>query len=102
MDSRSDWHLDLSSGGPGRVTVDSLKTGKVPNLRVDRNGSNYLSLLVRGASALFLVNGDYVGTLDVSDKDITGEIWIGSGFVAADSLAGRSTRYQDFKVWALP
>jgi hypothetical protein len=93
--SKGAWFLYLTN-------VEKIADGQVKNLDLSSNGSNDLRLVVRGDAAYFFVNDEYVATLDVSEKNAAGDVWVGTGFFSGYELIGKSTRYEDLTIWSLP
>lgn len=102
LDSSGNWRLQLASSGGGKPAQDDLATGRLTSVRVDRGGTNELLIMVKDRLCLFYVNGGFVASLDVSNLNVPGEIWAGTGFVLGHSKPGRATGFQGFRVWPLP
>jgi len=100
IDSDSDWSLRLSEGDPN--ASKHVASGSIKNFDFSASGSNFLRLVVRSTSAFFFVNGDYIVTLDTSDKIAGGDVSAGTGFFSGNEMVGKSTRYEGFTVWSLP
>jgi hypothetical protein len=99
------WYLDLAQGLDQNKSLihKPIAQGVVENFRTAAGEDNLLRLSVHDNTALFFVNNQYVANLDVSEKNVAGNISIGIEFRGEDStLAGLSTRYENFTVWSLP
>jgi hypothetical protein len=83
------------------MTTTVLADGAYDGLHLDPGDSNRLMLMMDGDSAVFALNGDHIGTLDVSAIPESGDVKIGTGFWAGDEVTGRSTPYQNFTIWPL-
>lgn len=102
VDSDSNWRLTLVTKSDDKSDFQNIASGKVKDLDLTPTGSNHLRLMVEGNAALFFVNGEYVTTLDVSGKNVAGDVWVATAMVKGHGIAGRETRYEDFVVWPLP
>lgn len=97
VDSDEEWTLFLTdSEGDLRLVEGSLE-----NLRLSADQSNLLELLVSGTTGYFYVNQNYVTTLDLSDSITSGEVRVAAGFYEGNKVEGESTKFEEFKVWAL-
>jgi hypothetical protein len=66
-------------------------------LNLAPNGSNTFRLVVKGNTAYFFANDQYLATLDVSAVTTPGDVAIGVGtYVQAE----RSSQYENFTVWS--
>jgi hypothetical protein len=102
VDSDRNWTLYLFTFPNGQVKNITVASGKLSNLDVSANGSNYLLLFVEGKRAFLFVNDACVAELNVSGKITPGDIWVGIGFLNEHEISGRSTRYNKFNIWTLP
>lgn len=100
IDSDGDWSFRLVEGDPN--ASKRVAFGVIKNFDLSASGSNLLRIVVRGTNAFFFVNGDYVATLDTSDKIAGGDVSAGTGFFGGNQMIGKSTRYESFTVWSLP
>ncbi|MBC7263400.1 MAG: tetratricopeptide repeat protein [Chloroflexi bacterium] len=101
VDSGGDWtFVSANKQGEGSQ-FDTVASGKVENLDLSATGSNHLRLVVQGNTALFFANGEYIATLDVSGKDVPGDVWLGTVMQRGYGISGKRTRYEDFVVWPL-
>lgn len=104
VDSDGDWDLRLISGtnSDGTLGTRQLGHGTFDEFDVSPNGSNTLRIVVDDAVAYLFINAQYVATLDVSDKDVAGSVWVGTVFFTGHRISGKVTRYDGFTVWSLP
>ena len=103
IDSKGRWFFraaDVSSDN--RPQSKEFVSGKVSNVNTAADGSNHLRLIVNDKTAFFFVNGEYVATLDVSGRNVPGDVLVGIGYDDDSEINGRSTRYKNFSVWSLP
>jgi hypothetical protein len=103
IDSKGKWFFraaDVSSDN--RPQSKEFASGKVSNVNTAADGSNHLRLIVNDKTAFFFVNGEYVATLDVSGRNVPGDVLVGIGYDDDREINGRSTRYKNFSVWSLP
>lgn len=97
--SDNTWNLWFSSGNNLSTTIAQ---GSLSNLNSDANGSNLLRLVVLENMGLFFLNDRYVARLDLSAKNESGGIWVGTGLFSGDQISGEVTRYDKFNIWSLP
>jgi hypothetical protein len=83
-------------------TWNHIADGVISDLDISPSGQNTLRLVVKDTQAFFYVNGVYVATLDVSTKQIKGDVVVVIGIWQGDEITGRTTRYTEFTVWSLP
>ena len=79
------------------VAWNTVRSGTVPDLNLAANDPNTVRLVVKGNTAYFFVNGQYIATLDVSAVTTPGDVAIGVGTYAE---ADRSSQYGNFTVWS--
>lgn len=104
---RSDetWTLVVSTGerNPDQtLKVTTVTRGSLKNLDTSPTGSNQLRVIVQDKAGYFFVNGDMISALDLSERNVEGDIWIGTGFGIDAQFPGLATRYKDFVVSSLP
>lgn len=96
--SRGNWTLSLwDESGTHRIA-----NGNVYTLDTSENGYNKLTLIVIDNTGIFFLNDQQVSFLDLSTKVTFGDIRIGAGFLSGNEIKGKSTHYEDFRVWELP
>lgn len=71
-------------------------------LNLNAGDLNELVVLVYGNQGVFLVNGRFAATLDLSDRINKGDVQLFTAFFEGNEVPGYATDYQDFTVWALP
>lgn len=59
---------------------------------------NVLDLAVRGTTALFGVNGEFVGSVDLPPAT-SSDVYVGTGFFAGHDAEGREIAYRAWEVW---
>lgn len=69
------------------------------DLDVTEGGENEIMLVANGEMGLFILNGQLIEALDLSEKDSFGDLALGTGFYAADEQKGAVSRYTAFTVW---
>ena len=103
VNSDREWILTLATKKGGeKVEFDTVGKGRVENLVLADGDSNRLRLAVQDSAAILFVNDEYVVTVDVSAKDVYGDIWAGTGLSQGHEIEGRRTRYKGFAIWSLP
>jgi hypothetical protein len=84
--SDKSWDFGLRDGSNWTNTAD----GVISDLDISPSGQNTLRLVVKDAQAFFYVNGTYVATLDVSTKQIGGDVAVAIGIWSGDEITGRT------------
>ncbi|MFO7683437.1 MAG: hypothetical protein R6X34_25675 [Chloroflexota bacterium] len=95
---RSDglWNLNNRQDNADNI----IQEGSVSQyLNLNANDSNEIMLVANGETGLFILNGQLITVLDLSEKDNFGDIALGTGFYSSDEQEGAVTRYTDFTVW---
>jgi serine/threonine protein kinase len=101
----NEYRLVVNSSGHWGLGVTESNLSQyqeLPALDTSPSGSNLLRLVVKDDKGYFFVNNDYVATLDLSPKMADGDIYAASAIVQGEGLPGEVTRFDGFKVWALP
>ncbi len=87
-----------------------LKVGIEPALRAENfegmttaeGEINVIEIVASGDDLAFAVNGDVIGSADISDLPDAGDVAIGVGFYPdEDVVEGATVEYADFAVWEL-
>jgi hypothetical protein len=103
VESDGDWRLIMPTQAKADgVDAKIVARGTLKNLDVSANGANVLRLIVQDKTAFFYVNGAYAATLDVSEKNSAGEVWLSTGFTLRTTFPGLVTRFKNFSVAELP
>ncbi len=96
------YRLTIASDGSWEFQIGlqpALVGGAVPSLNLAKGARNTIEVVVTGNSAGFAVNDIFVSQLDVSALRGESDVWVGSGFHAANASENQSTRFEDFIVW---
>jgi len=104
VSSDKQWRLVNAVGttAAGKADTKTVTQGTVTNLDVSKDGTNLIGLVVNDRVAYFFLNSMYIATLDVSERNTAGPIYVGSGFTEEAKFPGCSTPYKNFIVRALP
>lgn len=86
--------------GNQETQFETISKGDI-RVNTGENASNKIKLIVYGNSGYFYVNDIYVTTLDLSSRQVSGDVCIGAGIVYNTIVEGYSTEYEDFMVWAI-
>jgi serine/threonine-protein kinase len=70
-------------------------------LNLAENGRNKVTLIANGDTGYFLLNDQFISTLDLSSRSAIGDIAISTGYYLDSERAGAATTYEGFTVWAL-
>jgi serine/threonine-protein kinase len=94
IDSNANWTLLLDDNG----NWSTISHGYLYNLDTSVNGSNHIRLMMVDNVATFFLNNEFINTLDVSRNTMSGDV----ALVASTEIAGKTTPYSNFTVWAIP
>jgi hypothetical protein len=78
-----------------------IATGQASGLATGENETNHLDLVAVGNTGYFAVNGTFVSTLDLSARDFSGEVAVGTGFYTEDKVVGERAQFTEFEVWTI-
>jgi hypothetical protein len=92
--SEGAWHLGDGPNPP-------IASGEFAGLETAANETNHIDLVAFGDVGYFSINGEFISSLDLSDRTQSGDIGVSSGFFVGYKIDGRSTPYEDFEVWSL-
>jgi hypothetical protein len=81
-------------------TEDVLATDVYDDIDADRRGENTMSLYVEGDIAHLGINGDYIGSVELTYEE-EGEIAVGTAFLADSFQEDATTSFTDFTIWEL-
>ncbi len=92
--SSGEWVLAIGTGTP-------VVRGTVENFDPSPGASNTIEVVAYGATGLLAINGEVVQQIDLSADLNAGDIWIGTGMYASDSVDGRQVPFANFAVYSL-
>lgn len=97
--STGEWNLNNRVPGEDSFTQD----GDVEALlELAEDGGNQITLIAIDDVGHFILNGEYVAQLDLSERPfIAGNIALGTGFYSSSEQEGFATSYENFSVWEL-
>jgi len=81
--------------------TDWISAGELSNLNIDAGGSNWVKVICVGDIGYFYINNVYITTLDLSLRDLSGDVLIATGLMNGNEIDGEETKYSDFKVRSL-
>ena len=98
---RSDGEWNLNNRVPGEDSFS--QDGFLEDLlELDEEDGNQITLIVIDEVGHFILNGEYIAQLDLSERSPTaGNIALGTGFYSSSEQEGFATSYEDFAVWEL-
>jgi hypothetical protein len=99
ISSTGEWELYNNTGEPDGTLIDS---GMVANLDTSEFGVNTIQVVAFENYGELMVNDEFVSDLDLSARSDTGNIFVATGMVTGDLIAGKSTEYWDFYVYDIP
>lgn len=79
---------------------DLLLTGTYDDLDLDEGGENDLAVYADGDVVHLGINGDYVGSAEVSLED-AGDVAVGATFLGDSFVEDSVTEFSDFTIWEL-
>lgn len=96
--SDGEWNLNNRS-----ATDDTfLQDGDVFSLlELGEDGGNQIVLIALDNTGYFILNGEFVAELDLSERPLGGNIALGTGFYTTNEQEGSATSYENFSVWEL-
>lgn len=96
--SDGEWNLNNRS-----ATDDTfLQDGDVfSSLELGEDGGNQIVLIALDNTGYFILNGEFVAELDLSERPLGGNIALGTGFYTTNEQEGSATSYENFSVWEL-
>lgn len=95
--SQNAWALNLRQGGRD-INIDQ---GELNNLDTTTYGRNQILLVVKDYQGYFFVNDQFITTLDLSGRTLSGQIAVATGFYKGNEIVDEQTDFQDFGVWPL-
>ncbi|MFM9105214.1 MAG: hypothetical protein ACKOWF_00770, partial [Chloroflexota bacterium] len=102
----TDEHLRLiiDSGGAWTLQngLETIDSGSGAPVRPDAGASNTLELAAQGNRGWFGLNGQFVGTLDLSGRALPGDVLAAAGFFTENAAVEGVVRFTRFTVWPLP
>lgn len=77
-----------------RVATNAISTSPI--------SSNHVRLIMSGAAGRLLINGQYVGSLDLGDLQLPGGVYVADFRPSGASRVVKETRFEDFTIWSAP
>jgi hypothetical protein len=80
-----------------------LDTRFTPDMNLGSGETNDLTLMVKDDVVFVTLNDTFSSSMYIKDLSTTpyGDVCIGTGFWQGNEVSGKSTKYDDFSVWAL-
>ena len=89
------WNFSIGASRPSQSAV-------APGFDTTPGVLNSLDLVVDGSQALFGVNGQLAGTIQLPEDPTTGDVYASTGFLGALVSEGRIVSLTNFSVFTLP
>lgn len=89
------WNFSIGTDPPDQTVV-------APNLDTAPGATNTLDLIVQGFTAIFGINGEYMGTIALPDLLPSGDVYASTGFFGNFAVPGRIIQLNDFTVYGVP
>lgn len=102
--TNDDYRIFVTSEGTWNFSVGietPQQTVVAPALDVTPGATNALDVIVAGDQALFGINGQFVGTINLPELAPRGDVYASTGFLADLVLPGRAIALSEFTVTAL-
>jgi len=93
--SEGTWNFSVGVESPQQTVV-------APSLDVADGAVNTLDLIVQGSEALFGINGEFVGTINLPELAPSGDVFASTGFLADLVVPDRVVEVSDFMVYEFP
>ncbi|CAN5850882.1 hypothetical protein BH24CHL4_BH24CHL4_17690 [soil metagenome] len=93
--SNGEWYAAFGNNEP-------VLSGLAPEIDTLPLGVNTIEFAAQGNNGYVAVNGTVVTQIDLSGVNRPGDVFVGTGFFAANIVEGRPVGYQDFLVWEIP
>lgn len=93
--SEGTWNFSVGVESPQQTVV-------APSLDVTDGTVNTLDLIVQGREALFGINGEFVGAINLPELPLTGDVFASTGFLADLVVPERVVDVSDFMVYEVP
>jgi WD40 repeat protein len=97
------YRFAISSGQSWELSYGTtpLDNGPLPGLDVSADGETLIAIKVKDNQAQIFVNGELIGTFNLSDHPDAGDIGVATGLYLNTMVAGAVTHYADFTIWSL-
>lgn len=89
------WNFSVGTARPSQSAV-------APGFDITPGVANSLDLIVEGSQALFGVNGELAGSVQLPEQPTTGDVYASTGFLGSLVSEGRFVSLTDFSVFPLP
>ena len=89
------WNFSIGATTPSQSAV-------APGFDTTPGVVNALDLVVNGSQALFGVNGQLAGTVQLPEEPVTGDVFASTGFLGSLVFEGRIVALSNFSVFPLP
>ncbi len=101
--SSGEWRLMMPTQtvAGGAVQSNHLARGQLSNLDRSPTGSNHLRVIAQETVGHFILNGQYIATLDLPEIHAA-EVKLGTAFFTANSFPGLRVKFTDLNLYALP
>lgn len=103
--NNDDYRIFVTSEGTWNFSVGvepPQQTVVAPAIDVTDGAINTLDLIVQGNEALFGINGEFVGAINLPELSPTGDVFASTGFLADLVVADRIVDVSDFTVYEYP
>ncbi len=78
-----------------------FSSGYLSNLRSEEGNFNTIKFIAREDTGYLYVNDSLISSMDLSLRNMAGDICVATGLYNASELPGYSTRYVDFTIWSI-
>lgn len=99
--SDTEWYLKIEDWSSGKSTFETVGEGHIPWMEITPDGSNVLKVICKEADGIFFLNGQFVGKLNLSMHQESGDVAVAANFLSSSGIAGKSTRYEGFDLYEM-
>ena len=97
VDSRGRWAVKSGSGAP----YTQVAAGNISGLKLQAGQQNHIMVVALEERGWLFVNGAFVGSFDLTDVTVSGDVAIMTGAYTGSEKAGASTKYENFRGYDL-
>lgn len=92
------WKLVNATSNNSDTKFDLIAKGNV-NVNTEANATNKIKLIAFNNKGYLYVNNTFITSIDLDDRQNSGDVCVATGSTADSKIEGYSTEYIDFTVW---
>lgn len=100
----ADWRLTIDDAGAWSVRIgpgDPVGGGTVDGFAAKAGSKHVLEVVMAGSDGFFAVDGKDAGSFDVSRRDVSGDVGLGTEFSTSTTTEGLTLAYGGFQIWKI-